>query len=329
MTELAEELMSILRLPERRFTIPRSLGIAVNLTRAHSDNDIFNVLEDERTRVENGDLFIDVEELGEDEARKVVGTWIACLGFKHVKKAAVAGVAGDRLVRLMTSIVKERYPGKLNVYVSTLPSRDETPYRIYATLCGSPLVDRCGVTVLIDHDRLWNEMILIDSGKRKTPRQVIVDLLSTVLPTMLNEEVYEKLKKFQIRLFIPAIMYSVSDEVFDSLKGMLRIIEYTVLTGYKREDVEYALLYVYGTGFEKNEDKVVHEFQEWALNFKNLVDLDIICRYGDKRRIVLFLGVKRLDPEKYRYISEKCFSIKNVVENLSPAIEVLEFLGLK
>ena len=329
MTRLAEELVSILRLPERRFTIPRSLGIAVNLIRAHSDNAVFNVLEDERTRVENGDLFIDVEELGEDEAREVIGMWIDCLGFKHVKKVAMAGVAGDRLVRLMTSVVKERYPGKLNVYMSTLPSRDETPYKIYATLRDSPLVGRCGVTVLIDRDRLWNEMILIDSGKRKTPRQVIVDLLSMVLPTMLNDEVYEKLKKFQVRLFIPAIMYSVSDEVFESLKGMLRIIEYTALAGYKREDVEYALLYVYGTGFEENQDEVIHEFQEWALNFKNLLDLDIICRYGNKRRIALFLGVRRLDPEKYGYIREKCLSIKNVVKDLSPAIKILEFLGLR
>ena len=318
--------MNILKLPERRFTIPRNMGIAVNLSRRYRN--VFAILEDKETKVENGDLFIDLEGLGEDEARKIIGLWIDCLGFKHVEKAAMAGVAGDSLIRLTASVIKERYPSKLCAYVGVLPSRDETPYKIYTALRNLPLETEYGVTVMIDYDKLWDEMVLIDSGKRKTPRQVVTDLLSTTLSTILNRDVYEKIKKFQVNLFIPAIMYSVSDEIFDSVKGMLRIAEYAILTDYRKDDVEYVILYIDGTGFEKNEDEAYREFQEWTLSFKKLVDSDIIYGHENKKMTALFLGIRRLNSETYSYLVEKCLSLKKMVKDLTPAIDTLKSLGL-
>lgn len=321
-----EDLIEIINIPVKTIAIPENIGISVNIM--NRQGNLFSAFEGESTKVENGNLFVKMKELKDEEIKNIINVWFNCLGFKRVQKTAVCGVLGDRLVHFMVTTLNEQYPDKPGVFISTLPSVDETPYKTFTALSDLFHGTKLGVSIIIDYDILWNELTFIEAGSRKTPRRVISDLLSIAITTFLNRDVYRKIEEFNRRLFIPSIMYCVSSNVFKDLKGALRLTDYLVLTNYMKEDVEYIILYVDGTGFEKNEDSLKQDFYGWAKAFKNLVDSDIIYDVGGSRRIAVFFNIKKLPEEKYSHLTEKCLSVKSMVDNPASAAEALKFLGL-
>jgi len=321
-----EDLINIVNVPVKTITIPENIGISVNMMRRQGN--VFAALEGESTKVENGNLFVKMKELKDEEIKSVINLWFKCLGFKHVQKTAVCGVLGDKLMHLILTALSEQYSDKPGVCISTLPPADETPYKTFTALSDLFYGTRLGVTIIVDYDILWNELTFIEAGGRKTPRHVISDLLLIAITAFLNRDVYRKVEEFNRRLFIPSIMYCVSSNVFRDLKGVLRLSEYLILTDYKKEDVEYIILYVDGTGFEKDEDLLKQSFYEWTKMFKNLMDSDIVYGTEGSRRIAVFFNVRELPKEKYKHIAEKCLSVRNMIDNPTPAIESLKFLGL-
>lgn len=325
---MSSRLTDAFKIPRIEINLPNRLAIAINLGFAERGRFTVYLNEGDATRLDAPNLTLHTRDL-EGEGRGVIEKWLQSLGVKHVTQLFIAGRAEDRLFHTLNKVVSE-WDNSIDAFITIVPPKGEPPLRVFEALKGiHPGLTKSRSIILLDYELLWNELMFIDKGIIKQPAEVLGDLIESLFPILGTERI-RKISSLKSKIISPSIMYNVHASMFTGLQGALNIAEENSLLKYDREDVNYVILYLDGTGFEEEPATTEHEFRLWLTKFSNLVDADVI--YGDSKDrelMVLLMATTRLSDNWYGHLSSSCRMVEKIVSDPKPALSTLEILGLR